>query len=184
MTFDYGDDTGAKPVGDNLMKALMDCADRQEKLEADIAKLTEELESKTSDLRQISGKEIPDLLNGITGSLLLEDGRTIEVTSKWRASIAGEKAGSACEYLDEHGHGDLVKREFVISFNKADEAWAKKFERDLKRRKKPLACKTKHTVHSRTLEAWVNEQMSNGVDLPKDIFGMHHQRTAKVKRPD
>lgn len=177
----YRDDV---PVGPNLMAQLMAVADEQESLESQIEELEANLEKAKADLREVAEKRLPALLDGLRGSLLLDDGRTIEITEKMRASIAGAKADPACEWLDEHGHGGLVKREFVISFGKDDEAWARKFQRDLARRKKPLAVKVKRTVHHKTLESWVNEQFKEGVDIPKDVFGVYRQRMAKVKRPE
>ena len=185
MSYDYGDDANERAViGDNLMAQLGALADKQEDLESTIEDLQEKLEDAQDQLKDLATKEIPTLLQGITGSLRLPDGRTIEINEKWRASIAGSKADPACEWLDEHGHGELVKREFIINFNRDDEAWARKFESDLKRRKKPLAYKVKRTVHPQTLVAWVNERMSAGDNLPKEIFGMFHQKTTKIKRPE
>ena len=184
MTYDYGDDSSAPAIGDNLMATLEALADKQEGLESEIEELEELIAKKKKQLSGIATKEIPDLLQGITGSLKLEDGRTLEISEKWRASIAGDRAAPATEWMDDHGHGNLVKREFIISFNKEDEAWAKKFRADLERRKKKLNYKVKRNVHPQTLVAWVNERMSEGDDLPKDLFGMFHQKTAKVKRPE
>lgn len=185
MTYDYSEEPNERAViGDNLMAQLVGLADKQESLEAEIETLGETLESKKEELRKLANVEIPGLLSGLTGSLRLPDGRTIELAEYIRASIAGDKAGPATEWMEEKGHGNLIKREFIISFNKEDEAWAKKFERDLARRKKPLAVKIKRTVHHKTLEAWVKEQLAKGVALPKDVFGIYHQKVSKVKRPD
>lgn len=182
--FDYGADALTPKIGDNLKKSLVECADKQEKIEAEIARLTAELEAQTQALKQLAEITIPQLLDGIDGEFKLDDGRVLEVYQKVRASIAGEKAGPAVEWLDNNGHGNIVKREFVIQFNRDDEAWAKKFEADLRKRKKPLNVKRKHTVHPQTLEAFVREQLGSGVELPIATFGIYRQRIAKVTRPD
>lgn len=185
MAYDYSDEQDERRgIGDNLMKQLEALADRQESLESEVEQLEELLEKKKNELKIIADQEFPSLLSGLTGSLRLSDGRTVELNEKIRASIAGSKAGPACEWLDEHGHGELVKREFVIKFNRDDEAWAKKFQRDLDKRKKPLAYNVKRTVHPQTLQAWVKEQLQAGVDLPRETFGVYVQKTAKVKRPE
>lgn len=182
--FDYGADSHSPVIGDNLKKALAGCADQQEKLEAEIVQLEAELEKKVQALRLLAETTIPQLLDGMNGQLKLDDGRVIEISEKVRASIAGDKAGPAVQWLDSHGHGNIVKRQFVIEFNRDDEAWAKKFEADLKKRRKPLNVKRKHSVHPQTLEAFVREQQSAGVDLPIATFGIYRQRISKVTRPD
>lgn len=185
MTYDYGEDTNERAViGDNLMAQLVGLADRQEDLESRIESLREQLEEAEGELRDLANREIPALLHGVTGSLRLPDGRTIEIAEKWRASIAGKKAEPACQWLDENGYGELVKREFVVNFNRSEEEWARQFEKELMSRERPLAYKVRRTVHPQTLVAWVNEKMSEGVDLPKELLGMFHQKTTKVKRPE
>jgi hypothetical protein len=41
--------------------------------------------------------------------------------------------------------------------------------------------KQKSDVHWQTLVAWVREQLGEGVDLPRDTFGIFRQRVAKIK---
>ncbi len=181
---DYSEyeDTSKPVIGDNLMKALISLADRQEGLEADIEDLEAQLEKKKTSLALIADKELPNMLDGVIGNLVLEDGRVIEIFEKVRASIAGKKSAPATKWLDENGFGSIVKREFVINFNKDDEKWADKFERDLAQRKKPLNVKRKRSVHPQTLEAFVREQLGQGVKIPTDLFGIYRQRKSKITR--
>lgn len=179
--FDYGVDAVAPSMGDNMKKALIDAADKQEKLEVELAKLQEEMEKKSSALKELAENTIPQIMDGLKGVIDLGDGRTIEIAEKIRASIAGEKAAPAVAWLDENGHGNIVKRQFIIEFSRDDEAWAKKFEADLKKRKKPLNVMRKQSVHPQTLEAFVREQLGTGVELPIATFGIYRQRISKIK---
>lgn len=184
QVFDYGEDSHTPKIGDNMQKALTDAANKHEQLEVEIAKLTAELETKQAALKELGTITIPNIMDGMLGSFQLEDGRVLEINEKVRASIAGDKAAPAVEWLDSNGHAAIVKRQFVIQFNREDESWAKKFEADLRKRKKPLNVVRKHTVHPQTLEAFVREQLGNGVELPKDVFGIYRQKTSKVTHPD
>lgn len=185
MKYDYsGEQEERGRIGDNLMSQLEALADRQESLEAEIEDLEALLEAKKNDLRVIAEKELPLLLDNVTGSLRLSDGRTIEVNDKIRASVAGAKAAPACEWLDENGHGNIVKRQFVFNFNKDQEDLAQKFVEQIQEMKIPVAYDVKRTVHPQTLQSWVKEMMKEGVDIPKELFGVYHQKVAKVKRPD
>jgi hypothetical protein len=178
--FDYGTDSVSPAIGDNVRKALREAADKQEALEVEIAELTSKLEAKNAELRELSWTTIPNIMDGMLGAFQLGDGRTLEVKEKIRASIAGEKAAPAVAWLDEHGYSGLVKRQFVIEFNKEDDAWAKKFEADLRKRKKALNVVRKQTVHPQTLEAFVREQLGNGIELPISTFGIYRQRVSSV----
>jgi len=180
---DYGEDSRSPIIGGNMQKALTDAADKHEALEAEIAELELLLETSKTALKELSTNTIPQIMDGMMGEFRLDDGRVLEIGEKVRASIAGEKAGPAVEWLDDNGHSDIVKRQFIIQFNRNDEAWAKKFEADLRKRKKPLNVVRKHTVHPQTLEAFVREQLGEGVALPIDTFGIYRQKTSKVTHP-
>jgi hypothetical protein len=45
----------------------------------------------------------------------------------------------------------------------------------------PLVMKENYSVHHATLNAWVKEQLGDGVELPKETFGIFRQRSSKVK---
>jgi hypothetical protein len=117
----------------------------------------------------------------MNGKLTLKDGRILEVKEDIRSSIAGEKRVPAINWLDANGYGNLPKRQIIVEFSKGEDKAFKKFAADLRRRKLPLVVEENHTVHHATLNAWVKEQLNEGVELPKDTFGIFRQRVAKVK---
>ena len=68
-------------------------------------------------------------------------------------------------------------------FGREDEDWARQFVGQMKRRKRPLNAKWKRGVHPQTLCAWAKMQLEDGVDLPMKLFGIFHQKTAKISMP-
>lgn len=178
---DYSGTRDDEP-GDNLKKSLMVAADRQEAIESEIEDLQNKLDEAKGRLKDVSEREIPQLLEGMEGRVILPDGRIIIINEKIRASLPKEKAPDAINWLDEHGHSAIVKRRFTIEFGKNDDKWADKFERDLRQRKKPLNVKRDKTVHAQTLTAFVKESLSKGEDIPLDLFGVYRQRVAKIDR--
>jgi hypothetical protein len=115
-----------------------------------------------------------------------EDGIKVEIKETLRASIAQgdmEQQAKAFKWLEDQGHGHLIKQEFNILFGKSEEKWAKQFEGQLKRRKKPLNAKRKKSVHHGTLAAFLTEQLKKGVEVPLPLFNGFLQTFAKVFVP-
>jgi hypothetical protein len=168
-------------VGGNLMSALISLADQQDAAQAEVERLELLLDEAKKNHDRISQIEIPKLMDGIDGKLNLPDGRVVTISEKIRSSISSDKKSLAFKWLDENDHGGLIKRRFIIEFGRDQEEWAKKFEADLAKSKKPLNVKQEQNVHWQTLDAFVRQQLENGDELPLELFGVFRQRFANIK---
>lgn len=179
---DYSDFKDEAPaVGGNLMTALISLADQKQAADAEVARLEALLDEAKKNQQRITEHEIPKLMDGLEGKINLPDGRVIEVGEKIRASIGGDKKPVAMRWLNDNGHGSLIKRRFVVEFSRGQEDWAKKFEAQLEASDVPLNVKREYNVHWQTLDAFVREQLETGAELPLDLFGVFRQRFAKIK---
>lgn len=167
---------------DNLNGVLRSLADELQAAEAEIERITAELEVANNIKKDLVEKRIPDVTDGLEGKFDLGDGREMTIKEEIRSSIAGDKRIPAIEWLDEHGYGHIVKREIIFEFPKGDEERCKKFIEAIKDLKLgQLVMKSNYTVHHATLNSWVKEQLGEGVALPKETFGIFRQRVAKLK---
>lgn len=167
----------------NLLTVVRQLVDTQEAAAEKVERLTKELELATDILRNITEREIPGALEGLHGKFDLKDGRVLEVAQKIRASIAGEKKEPAVKWLDDHNHSGIVKRTVTVEFKKDDKDTRDLFMDALSTfmlENKKLPVTEDYTVHWMTLEAWVREQLGEGVELPKEIFGIYTQYISKV----
>jgi hypothetical protein len=185
--YDYDDlkqeDAATNPK-DNILAQLAGLAMDQKRAEAAVAAAEEALVEAKEELRRISERSIPELMDAAEmAEYTTKDGIKIKVQEQIRGSIPKEptKNEAAFKWLEDNGHGDLPKREFIIRFAKSEEAWAKKFAADLKKRKKPLAYEVKRSVHANTLAAFVKGQLEAGVDFPLETFGVFRQRVSKIE---
>ena len=172
--------TGSK---DNILAQLAGAAMDQMNAERAVAEAEEKLALAKAELKRISEHVIPELMDAAEmQEYTTKDGQKIKVQETIRDSLPKENPEPAFRWLVEHKHDDLIKREFTIRFGKQDEAWAKKFEADLKKRKKPVAVEVKRTIHPSTLASFVKGQLEAGVDFPLDTFGVFRQRVSKVEQ--
>lgn len=177
--------TDATPkLGDNSVARITALAKRQMEAEARVARLKDELEAAEKDLFLIAERDLPNLMDelGVT-EFKMASGVKVVVTESVHASITKERAAEAYGWLDENGHSDLVKREIVIRFNRDEEAWARKFLRDLNQRKRPVNFTEKKSVHTETLKKFVREGLEGGEDIPLDVFGVFRRKATKVEVP-
>jgi hypothetical protein len=182
-TYDYGEHT--PKAGDNLLASISALAAEQKAAEATVARLEEELKEAQRALQDIAERRLPELMDAAESALYTsKDGIRVEIKENIRGSIKKGNEAEAFAWLEEHGHGDLIKREFKILFSKDEEVWAKKFEADLRKRKKALNLELKRSVAPPTLGAFVREELEKGTDVPLTTLGVYRQRVAKVTVSD
>lgn len=169
----------------NLDTVLIQLADELQEAEAYVALKEKELEEAKDAMKEIAEMRIPSATDGLEGKFALSDGRTLEVKEDIRSSIAGDKRIPAIQWLDEHDYGHIVKRVIAVEFGKDSDKEVAEYKAVLEKHKKatnrPLVVKEQYSVHHATLNAWVKEQLGEGVELPKETFGIFRQRVAKVK---
>lgn len=181
--YDYGDYKEAP--SENILAKISRLALEQMKAEAEVAKAEEVLKEKQKALQQIAEFDLPALMKQAEQEKITTiDGLTVEVKEVLRGSIPEANRPKAFAWLEEHEHANLIKRQFIIDFNKDEEKAVKKFEQDLAKRKNPLRVETKKAVNPATLQAFCRQQLEAGADLPLDLFGIYRQNFAKVKARD
>ena len=172
-----------KPDG-NILERIAKKAHEQLQAELAMAEAEEELKRRKDALARISQKELPELM---------EEAQQLRVTTADKLEVVLEESvhgsipvanrDAAVEWLDEHDHSNLVDRVYEIRFGREDDAWARKFERDMQRRKRQLPCRRVVGVNPSRLKGFVREALRNGVQLPLELFGIHRRKETKVKLP-
>ncbi len=181
MTYDYSD-FDDKTLGDNLLSVLSHAAQEQLDAEAEVERCEEALKTAKEKLKQISWYKLPKLMDEARQEkCVAAGGIEIAVKEDVRASIPAANEAKALTYLESVNQAGMIKRQFIIEFGREEESWAKKFERDLKQRKKPVNCKIKRSVPHQTLSAWVRKELEEGTALPLDLLGVFRQRISTVK---
>ena len=136
-----------------------------------VADIEQQLKAAKDEMRKIEEEALPEAMRGLNiQSLTLEDGSTVEVKPFYRGHINEENKPDALAWLRQQGHADLIRHEFVFTFGKNQESAATMF-RDFMRTWNGPKGKSKEVegVHHSTLNAFVKEQMEDGVQLPDSI---------------
>jgi hypothetical protein len=166
------------------LKVLSDLAEEQRRIEKEIANTEEVLKKLNEALQAVSEVRLPEMMEDLNlKEFKTRSGLVVTLGENIFASISKDNAPLAFDWLDDNGFSKLIKRAFIVKFGKEEEKWANKFAADLRRRKKPVNVEEKKEVHHSTLKAFVKEELTNGRDVPTELFGVHRQMVTKVTVP-
>lgn len=180
--FDYSEDI-KKPTNEVLaeLNAKVSELVAAERAVADAEAKLKEAKITHSNLREAV---LPELMQEMGfSSLKTVDGVDVELEEDIHAHISEERNEAAIKWLDDNGHGDLVKRQFIVKFDRNQETLARKFQADLKKRKTQLQTEMSMKVHPSTLKSFVKKALQDGEDIPIDTFGVHRRTVAKITMP-
>ena len=144
-----------------------------------IAKIDEQLKKFKEIETTLSEQTIPNLMQKAGVSLIkLKDGSSVEVKPFYAARIPSSKVEEAFGWLRQNGHGDLIKNNVMVTFQRKQDNEAKSLVADL--REKGHNVKQAEKVDQMTLKAFVKEQIQDGKNVPADLFGVYVANKTKI----
>tara|TARA_R110002020_G_scaffold148697_5_gene324664 strand:+ start:1078 stop:1653 length:576 start_codon:yes stop_codon:yes gene_type:complete len=150
-------------------------------VQKDIEEKKLELKELESQFRQISESSLPEALQSANLSeIVLSDGTKLSVAPFYKGHISEKNRPAALEWLMKNGHGALIKNEISLKFGRDEDERAQDTIASLQQR--GLSPSVKQGVHAQTLNAFVKERLTNGKDIPSEIFGIYVGSRAKIER--
>ena len=207
------------PAGETTLQKLRDKINWFLGRQTDKKRLEDELKAVNVDIYQAERKELPDLLDEarVPRITIDADGGTqyeAKAQAYYKANIAAEweepRRAAAFAWLDQNGHGDLIKTDVTLSFAREDRAFAVAFAQwlrmvdmaDLIRqmcgadfalpeglvqlaegKNSPVqpGITAKENVPWNTLTKWLQEMVEKGETPPLDVIGGEVGRIVKLK---
>ncbi len=148
-------------------------------LEGEIMTLQNQIKELGLRKADIETKKLPGLLQqaGVKEITTLDG---IKVSTKFIVGgIPAESKEKAYEWLDSHGHADIIKRNLALSFNKGETEQAEKAAAQL--RDLGFDPTLRMDVHPQTFMAFAREQITNGKMLPLEQWGVFFGDRAVIK---
>lgn len=143
-------------------------------LERELADLNEMVSERSAKILDMKMKSLPDLFAeaGVDNIGLPAEGNLpaydVELKPYYKANIAvdwpDDKRQTAFAWLDDNGHGDLIKSMFVVSLGRDDRTRAKKVEKALEKLGVPFSVEL--GVPWNTLTAFVKERIEKHKESP------------------
>jgi len=167
-------------VGDNMKAVLEGQIKDMWEAEKEVARLDQELKDAKAVLTRIGEEQIPKTFEDMgldDDSVVSVSGVKVSIKQSVHASPKAARRDEMYDWLEENGHGGLIKRTGVFKTGKDQE---KKFKRWIKSIK-TYPGNFERKVESATLRAFVNDQLKQGTEIPMDLFGAYTRRVAEIK---
>jgi len=120
--------------------------------------------------RDVNQGEIPKLMEALGFESVTVDGKKISVKDSVQCAIPAPIRPEAYSWMDDNGHGDLIKALISIKFPREERVMAEQVNADLA-----------ESVHAGTLKAWAREELAQGHSLPAEFFKIHVVKITTVK---
>ena len=166
---------------DEQLSVLAAKAQAQADLEEEIVATERRIDQLKKDHQKLSMLEIPDLMTalGVT-EFTLSNGLKVKVGPFYSAKIPEPLEDQAFDWLENNGHDGIIKGEFTVQYRRPDKQRLGQFYALAK--ELGFAVKDKLHVHHQTLKAFVKDQIQEGQELPRDLFGVYVGWTTKITR--
>jgi len=148
-------------------------------LENEIVRLEDQKKVLLSRKNRLEEHEIPSALTeaGVSEFTTLEG---LRVSTKFIVgAIPAERKEEAFKWLDDHGHGGIVKRGVRVSFDKGSAQAAEDAAEAMRRM--GLQPEVTLNVHPQTFMSFAREQIQKGNMLPLDRWGVFYGTKAVIK---
>jgi hypothetical protein len=150
------------------------------KIESDILSLEDQVKRKKAELLQTNDAIVQLMEQRGVKEIKLTSGDAVSYKSFVKASITKDKESDAFKWLQDNGHGDVIKNIVSVRFGKGEDQNANKLIDDLEQN--GLSPDQKRKVEPMTLIALVGEQINLGKDIPLETFSVFMGNKVKIKK--
>lgn len=179
---EYADDEAGQLAGEGDLAEISALANQQLKLDDDIQKAELMVTVLKEKQREISQEKLPDAMEAAgMKEFTLTDGSKIKVSDQRQTSIKGDKKPEALVWLNDNGHGSIIKHNVTCTFGRGEDDEAKKLTEVLE--SEGFEYNDVEDVHYQTLQAWGRKQVEEGVEPPADLFNTFDVTIAKITAP-
>ena len=181
----------------NEIGAVADMASRMLNLQDEINRSEEALKQKKQDLTKLAEQDLPDLMQELNiKNFTLSNGAKVEVNDIISGSVPAAGAidrakgddkidlemrqENCFDWLRANGAGDLIKSNVEVQFGRDEDDACNSFIDELQDRQ--IYYKRAKAVHPGTLNSFIKERLSEGKEVPHDLFRIYTGRKAKIRR--
>lgn len=161
-------------------RTLSDAVRQLRSVEADLDQLEEARKALNTQKHSLQTDLIPAIMQEMGIERVDVDDVSVTVGMVSSAKIPDERRDEAFEWLNDHGHGALIKNDVLLSFGMGQQEACDRAIDVLEA--VGLEPEVKTHVHPSTLKAFVLEQFREGNPIDLDMFGAFVSPIARLRR--
>lgn len=167
-------------LDDQKSKSVAELGKSAKNLAAEIAKTEQLLKDQKQKFRKITEEQIPEALITLgMSAFTMIDGSQITIKKFYSASIPKGRESECFAYLREKGLDDIIKNQVSVGFGRGEDELAEHLKNVLS--KENFLFNEKQSVHPKTLEATVREQVELGNEFDLQLFNGYIGHRAVIK---
>jgi hypothetical protein len=167
-------------VGDNALRMVSQLGWELVAAQESLDRAAEELVRWKEQVRRLQEQMLPEAMHEVgLADFTLADGTGIELRPVIECHLAKERRERGCRWLEEHGHGGVVRGEVIVTVPKGGRYGVADVERVLAQA--GFESRAEVTVHPQTLKKLYRELSERGEELPDDIFSTYKATKAMIK---
>lgn len=145
-----------------------------------VAQKEAELKEANRTVARLLEEDIPSIMDEIgSDKVTTPNGHVVSVKADPKASVTQDRMPLFVKWLDERGHGGMVKRDLIIAFSKDSQEEANALMERLRMDGKPV--KLKPSIHWQTLNKWARDRLEAGEEVPMHLVEIFDRRVATVR---
>lgn len=169
-------------AGSNMKAVLEDQIKQLDMEDQEIARLEAALKEAKDRRTKLVEMVIPETFADMgldDDSVIKVNGKGVTIKEHVFASPKAADKPKVYDWLEEHGHGGLIKRVVTVPFGrgKEEQEAAEKLVADYPDHNGVFERK----VAPQTLRSFVTQELANGTDIPMELFNVTTKRVAQVK---
>lgn len=179
--FDYGEDTQQTAPSDAAFQKIHDLVSQAIIAEREMIEADELAKTKRENHRRVIEELLPTAMDELgLEKFRTRDGLDIKIKKDLTCSLAADRKEAGFRWLEEKGHGSVIKREVVVSFAKGMENEATAVVQELTTAHPTLPVSSERSVHPSTLKSLIKTLLEEGEAVPEEIFKQRMLRKAVV----
>lgn len=165
------------------IRTITECVNSYLDAQVEMAKAEADFKDKQKRVHHFEEHLIPEALRSAgVKEITTTSGYKVKIKSDVRASIPVAREDEAFRWLEQNGHGGLIKRTVEVAFAMGEDDKARDLMEQL--RDQDLSVGNRKKVESSSLRALLRRLLEDpGQKVPMDIFGASTYDKAEVKSP-
>ena len=172
-----------EPLVDNAKAVLSGLINDLWAAEKKVEELEENLKEAKAEVRKIGEQKIPKVFEDMEiddESVVRVNGVGVTIKTNVTATPKKENRDGVYDWLEEHGHGGIVKRKALFDLGRMKPEEAAEFLQGVENATSRSG-KFERKVEPATLKSFVNKGLAEGVEIPMEMFGVYVKRVADIK---
>jgi hypothetical protein len=181
----------------NELGAIANLAEMMKIVEDEINLHESLLKQKKQELKKLAEQDLPELMQELNiKNFTMSNGAKVEIKDVISASVPSQGAidrakddakqeleilqQQCFDWLRDNGLGSIIKNSVEVQFGRDEDDTCSDFTKDLQERQ--IYYKRALGVHPATLTSVIKERLSEGKEVPHDLFRVFTGRRANIRR--